>query len=28
LALKALADEAHIRALEDAVQAHVSDPDA
>ncbi|MEN5258428.1 hypothetical protein [Pseudomonas protegens] len=28
LALKALADEADIRALEDAVQAHVSDPDA
>ncbi|HDS1695244.1 MULTISPECIES: hypothetical protein [Pseudomonas] len=28
LALKALAAEAHIRALEDAVQAHVSDPDA
>lgn len=28
LALKALADEAHVRALEDAVQAHVSDPDA
>ncbi|CAH0646448.1 MULTISPECIES: hypothetical protein [Pseudomonas] len=28
LALKALADEAHVRALEDAVQAHVNDPDA
>ncbi|BDM22411.1 MULTISPECIES: hypothetical protein [unclassified Pseudomonas] len=28
LALKALADQAHVRALEDAVQAHVSDPDA
>ncbi|WP_336332689.1 hypothetical protein [Pseudomonas putida] len=28
LALKTLADQAHVRALEDAVRAHVSDPDA
>ena len=28
LALESLADQAHVRALEDAVAAHVSDPDA